>query len=375
MNRISEVGRRVVRKTPERPVQPAPAKTTQVAFPQAQSELDETLKVHRDEALKRGRRHKKQLKKARFHVMVGSLGFIFLVVALFFGYSFYLLQKKQSYSGLAYNASRIAPYNVSNVDGEKVSYEEYLFILRQNVHYLVEFNGVGAEKIDVKTEDGNKIIEQKKREALSQAESYAFIRKKARELRINVSDADLNNSINELLVLRGNSSREELATTLRAHYGWDVSDYERFYRQVLLKKKVLSSMDEVAKVQLNSAREQLAAGIAFDDVAKAYSDDEGSKVNGGRIGKVNLKLNNFNFSYTVLEAIKNLPEGSVSEPVVTNDAFYIFKNMKTYSEDEKEVQMIRVQFAPIEKYMTELEAAGKIKRNIKLKEAEIGKLE
>ena len=77
----------------------------------------------------------------------------------------------------------------------------------------------------------------------------------------------------------------------------------------------------------------------------------------------------------MLEALKNLPEGSVSEPVITNDAFYIFKNMNTYSEDEKEVQMIRVQFAPIEKYMTELEAAGKIKRNIKLKEAEIGKLE
>lgn len=375
MNRISEVGKRVVRKAPATPVQPTPAKTTQVAFPQAQSELDETLKVHRDEALKRGRRHKKQLKKARFHVMVGSLGFIFLVAALFFGYSFYLLQKKQSYSGLAYNASRIAPYNASNVDGEDVSYEEYLFILKQNVHYLVDFNGVGAEKIDIKTEDGNKIIEQKKREALSQAEGYAFIRKKARDLNITISDADLNNSINELLVLRGNSSREELATTLRAHYGWDVSDYERFYRQVLLKKKVLSSIDEVAKVQLNSARDQLANGIAFEEVAKAYSDDDISEANGGRIGKVNLKLNNVNFSYTVLETLKNLPEGSTSEPVVTNDAFYIFKNIKSYSEDEKEIQMIRVQFSPIEKYMTELDAAGKIKRNLKLKEPEIGRVE
>ncbi len=375
MNKISEVGRRVARKAPAVKPTPAQVKTTQVGMVKDPAELDETLKVHREEALKRGRRHKRQLKKARFHVMVGSLGFIFLVAALFFGYSFYLLQKKQSYSNLAYSASRIAPYKVSSVDGEKVSYEEYLFILKQNVHYLVEFNGVGAEKIDVHTEDGNKIIEQKKREALSQAEAYAFVRKKARELNIKVDKSEVDASINELLALRGNSSREELATTLRAHYGWDVSDYERFYGQVLLKKKVLSSIDENAKSQLQKAKEQLAAGVAFEEVAKTYSDDEVSKTGGGAIGKVNFKLNNANLSYAILEALKALPEGGISEPVITNDAYYIFKNVKTYSDDEKEVQMIRVQFKPIDNYMEELESAGKIKRNIKFKESEIGKVD
>jgi len=375
MNKISEVGRRVTRRAPAASSTLQPAKTTQVGMAKNPAELDETLKTHREEALKRGRRHKRQLKKARFHVMVGSLGFIFLVAALFFGYSFYLLQSKQSYSNLAYSASRIAPYNVSSVDGEKVSYEEYLFILKQNVHYLVEFNGVGAEKIDVHTEDGNKIIEQKKREALSQAEAYAFIRKKARELDIKVDKSELDASIDELLALRGNSSREELATTLRAHYGWDVSDYERFYGQVLLKKKVLSSIDEVAKAQLQKAKDQLAGGVVFEEVAKLYSDDEVSKATGGRIGKVNFKLNNANLSYTILEALKVLQEGAVSEPVITNDAFYIFKNIKTYSEDEKEIEMIRVQFKSVDSYMAELEAAGKIKRNIKLKESEIGKVE
>jgi parvulin-like peptidyl-prolyl isomerase len=354
---------------------PPPAKTTQVGMVQQPGELDEALKVHREEALKRGRRHKRQLKKARFHVMVGSLGFIALVATAFFGYSLYLLQNQQSYSNLAYSAARIAPYNVSSVDGEKVSYEEYLFILKQNVHYLVEFNGVGAEKIDVHTEDGNKIIEQKKREALSQAESYAFIRKKAKELNITVDKSEVDASINELLALRGNSSREELATTLRAHYGWDISDYERFYGQVLLKKKVLSSLDENAKAQLKSAKDQLAAGASFEDVAKTVSDDESSKTSGGHIGKINFKLNNANLSYTILESLKTLQEGATSEPVITNDAYYIFKNLNTYSADEKEVAMIRVQFKPVDNYMVELETAGKIKRNIKLKESEIGKVD
>jgi parvulin-like peptidyl-prolyl isomerase len=371
MNRISEVGKRVVKRKPVNgPAGQQTAKTSQVAAPITNPQLQEALKAHREEALKRGRKHKKPLKKARFQVMVGSLILILVLVIGFFGYSFYLLQNKQSYSNLAYSLSRLTPYDVSVVDGESVSYEEYLFILKQNVHYLVDFNGVNAERIDVRTEDGNRIIEQKKLEALSQAESHAFVRKQAKELNISVSNEEVKTAIDELLVYRGNSSREELATTLRAHYGWTLGDYERFYGDVLLKRKVLSSLDEDAKVKINSARERIAAGEEFGEVAKVLSEDEGSSVNGGKIGKVNIKLNGPNFSYTALEAISNLEEGAVSEVVITNDSFYLFKNVKTYSEDEKELEMIRVSFKSAEEYLSELSKDGKIRRNIKLKAEE-----
>lgn len=370
MNKISEVGKRVVRKKPVSSGRAPLAKTTQVAAPIDNPQLQEALRVHREEALKRGRRHKKPLKKARFHVMLGSLAVIFALIVSFFGYSFYLLQKRQSYSNLAYNLSRLAPYDASEVDGHKVSYEEYLFILKQNVHYLVDFNGVGAEKIDVNTEDGHRIIEQKKIEALAQAEGYVFIRAKAKELGISVSDKEVDDAINELLTYRGNSSRDELATTLKAHYGWEVSDYERFYKQVLLKKKVLASLDGAAKANINAARDKLAAGAVFGDVAKELSMDEASKINGGKIGRVNLKLNSFNFSYTILETLKNLPEGVSSEVVITNDSFYIFKNTKTYSEDEKEIEMIRIPFKTVDEYLQDLETAGKIRRNIKFADQE-----
>lgn len=370
MNRISEVGKKVVRKktVTQASARPATAKTTQVAGPGDNQKLSEALKTHREEALKRGRKHKKPLRKAKFQVMVGSLGLIVLVVVSFFAYSFYMLEKRQSYSDLAYSLARLTPYDASEVDGEQVSYEEYLFILKQNVHYLVDFNGVGAEKINVNTEEGAKIIEQKKREALSQAEGYAYMRKKAKELNIRVTKDEVNKAIDELLAYRGNSSREELATTLKAHYGWSIADYERFYRQVMLKKKVLSSLDEGAKTNLNAANEKLKAGVPFDDVAKELSGDEASKVNGGKIGRVNIKTNTANFSYVVLETLKNLPEGQTSEVVVTNDSFYILKNMKSYSEDEKEVQMIRIAFKPIEDYMAELQEKGQIKRSLKLEE-------
>lgn len=372
MNKISEVGkvvrhRRIKTVVDNGGIPTAAAKTTQLARPEDLPALDETLKEHREEALKRGRRHKRQLKKGSFNVMVSSLGLIAVMVGLFFGYGYFLLQKRQSYSSLAYSISRIVPYAASEVDGEEVSYEDYLFILRQNVHYLVDFEGVGAEKIDVNTEDGNRIIEQKKLEALSQAEGYAFINKKARELNISVSDTEVNAAIDELLVLRGNSTRAELATTLKAHYGWGIKDYERFYRQVILKRKVLSSLDETAKGKINSARDRVKAGEDFAAVAAELSEDEASRAANGSVGKVNIKLNNANFSYTILETLKGLGEGQVSEPVVTNDAFYIFKNVKTYSENEKDILMIKVVFKPAEVYLKRLESEGKVKRNLVLK--------
>jgi hypothetical protein len=373
MNKISEVGR-VVRNRRIKTVvdeggipTAARAKTTQLARPEDLPALDETLKEHREEALKRGRRHKRQLKKGRFSVMLTSLSLIAVIGCLFFSYSFYLLEKRQSYSSLAYSLARLVPYNASNVDGEKVSYEDYLFILRQNVHYLVNFEGVGAEKIDVSTEDGNRIIEQKKIEALAQAEGYAFVNKKARELHIAVSSKEVDGAIDELLVLRGNSTRAELTTTLKAHYGWGLKDYERFYSQVILKRKVLASLDEEAKLKIDTARERVQAGEDFGAVASELSDDAASKAAGGSVGRVNLKLNNANFSYTVLETLKNLGEGQVSEPVVTNEAFYIFKNVKTYSENEKDILMIKVVYKPVDVYLKQLEDEGKIKRSLKLK--------
>lgn len=372
MNKISEVGKRVVRKksTTKGNGTTASAKTTQVAAPIDNPQLQEALRVHREEALKRGRRHKKPLKKARFHVMMGSLAVIFGLIVIFFAYSFYLLQVRQSYSNLSYSLSRLAPYDASVVDGHKVSYEEYLFILKQNVHYLVDFNGVGAEKIDVNTEDGSRIIEQKKIEALAQAEGYTFIRAKAKELGITVSDKEVDDAINELLTYRGNSNKDELATTLKAHYGWEIGDYERFYKDVLLKKKVLASLDESAKANIDAARNKIATGAVFGDVAKELSADEASKANGGKIGRVNLKLNNANFSYTVLETLKNLPEGTNSEVVITNDSFYIFRNVKTYSEDEKEIEMIRIPFKTVDEYLQDLQVQGKIVRHIKFTEQE-----
>jgi hypothetical protein len=375
MNKINESARRIARKsrlhTLEKETRKVGnVKSKKLVRPADDAQIEEALKVHREQALKRGRKHKKPLKRARFSVMLGSFAFVITLVIIFFAYGFFLLQNRQSYSNLAYGVSRLTPYNASVVDGEKVSYEDYLFILKQNVHYLVEFDGVGAEKIDVSTEDGHKIIEQKKIEALNQAEGYAFVRKQAREMNIKISKEEVDNEIDQLLKYRGGSSREELSIILKAHYGWTFGDYERFYEKVLLKRKVLSMLDQESKSKVQAAETRLKDGADFAVLATETSDSDLGIFSNGAVARMNLKTNGPNFSYTILEVLKSLKEGEVSTVTTTNDAFYILKNVKTYSEDERDVQVIKLSFKPIDIYLQKLDSDGRIKRNLKFKEAE-----
>lgn len=332
---------------------------------------DQHIKEHRKEALKLGRRHKKPLKRAKFRVMMGSLLFVLISIGIFLGLTFYALQVKQSYSNLAYSASKITPFNASSVDDNDVSYEEYLFILRQSVHYLVDFKGSGAEQIDINTEDGQKIIDSKKIKALKQAEGFAYSRAKAKELNITVSKEEVSQEIDELLRYKSNSTREELETTLRSYYDWTFSDYERYYTQVVLQRKVLTVMDDAAASRLEAIAQQVESGQKLDEITTNIDQQEG--VEGGYIGLFNLNfaeadLDQPDFSHIAVSVISNLEEGQISEPIATNDSFFIFQNVKTHSPSQKELYAIRIDFRPIDFYMAQMEQDGKINRNINLRD-------
>lgn len=191
-------------------------------------------------------------------------------------------------------------------------------------------------------------------------------------MNVTVSKEEVDNEIDQLLKYRGGSSREELSIILKAHYGWTFGDYERFYEKVLLKRKVLSMLDQESKNKVQAAEARLKDGADFAVLATETSDSDLGIFSNGAVARMNLKTNGPNFSYTILEVLKGLKEGEVSGVVTTNDAFYILKNLKTYSEDERDIQVIKLSFKPIDVYLQKLEADGKIKRNLKLKEVEQG---
>lgn len=74
--------------------------------------------------------------------------------------------------------------------------------------------------------------------------------------------------------------------------------------------------------RLDSIRGQILAGkITFEDAAKQYSDDRGSRDNGGELGWTN----NPQLPYAFLQAIYTLEPGEISEVVESPVAFHLIK--------------------------------------------------
>ena len=129
-------------------------------------------------------------------------------------------------------------------------------------------------------------------------------------------------------------------------------------------------LDQESKSKVQAAETRLKDGADFAVLATETSDSDLGIFSNGAVARMNLKTNGPNFSYTILEVLKSLKEGEVSTVTTTNDAFYILKNVKTYSEDERDVQVIKLSFKPIDIYLQKLDSDGRIKRNLKFKEAE-----
>jgi parvulin-like peptidyl-prolyl isomerase len=77
--------------------------------------------------------------------------------------------------------------------------------------------------------------------------------------------------------------------------------------------------DEEARIKIAKAKAELTGGKSWEEVAKEYSDDPGSKENGG-------KYENFNPAQMVpefAEAVRNQELGVIGEPIKTQYGYHI----------------------------------------------------
>lgn len=79
--------------------------------------------------------------------------------------------------------------------------------------------------------------------------------------------------------------------------------------------------DESAQQKITEVQEKIAAGEDFSELAKTYSDDFGSKENGGVLGFSSGDL----FPAAFEETLRTLQPGEVSEPVEIDDVTHIIK--------------------------------------------------
>jgi parvulin-like peptidyl-prolyl isomerase len=97
-------------------------------------------------------------------------------------------------------------------------------------------------------------------------------------------------------------------------------------RHILIDTKTRS--DAEAQRLANQVEDKIKAGVSFEDLAKKYSDDPGSKMKGGDLGWVSQKSG---FVPEFMAALTKMSKGQVSAPVKSQFGYHIIKLEDTRS--------------------------------------------
>ncbi|MDX1765496.1 MAG: peptidylprolyl isomerase [Candidatus Saccharimonadales bacterium] len=308
---------------------------------------NETVAKHRREVLSGARRFVYPLQHSKHRIAIISSVLVALVILLFVGFSWNLLYRQQSTGDWAYRISQIIPFPVSKVDGQWIRYEEYLFELRQNVHYLVN-----QENVDLSTEEGQVQLNGLRQQALDRVKDNVIIRKLADENNIEVTDVDIDEQI-ELIRNQGGAgeSIETLEDTLADFYGWTVDDLRRVVKLQILKQRLIPILDTETRPRAEAVLQQLRDGGDFAELAAEHSDDPFTREQGGAFGFV--FRSNTEIPIIITETGFSLGENEISDIVETTFGLHIVQNQGFRGEDEAKLAHILFGYKDINEFIAQ----------------------
>ena len=320
---------------------------------------NETVAEHREKILAGGRRFKYPVQVAKHRLAIISIIIGVLAVALLIILAWQQLYIAQNTSKLLYRVTEIVPVSVASVDGADVRYSSYLKKYRSSIYYLQQQNLINLNSADGRRQSEELI---KPRE-LEGAERDAYAMKLAAQKNISVANKEVDEFINKDIARKNISLEAYEKTVLNSFYDWSLSDYKAVVKTELIKRKVKFAVDTAAQQKARSLYSQLQGGANFADLAKAQSDDELTKVNGGDSGTVS---NDSEDGNGLIATAKGLTPGQISEPIKGTDGYYIVKlNAKTTS--SVSYSIIKVKLTKFDENFQKLRDDGKIKEFIKIK--------
>ena len=216
----------------------------------------DTLAEHREKVLAGGRKFKYPVQYQRHKLVINAAIISVSALILLIGIGWYLLYPAQNTSEFMYRVTMVVPVPVAVVDGQQVRYSDYLMQYRSNLHYLVE-----KEQVDVTTESGKRQVEFIKAQSMEGAIANAFAAKKARELDIQVTDAELETFLTQQRqVTDGEVSEATYNSVIEDYYGWSADEYRDAMKSKLLRQKVAFALDQNATKITETIEKRIAAG-------------------------------------------------------------------------------------------------------------------
>lgn len=219
---------------------------------------NDTLAEHRERVLAGGRKFKYPVQYQRHRLVINAIIIGVAAVILLIASLWYLLYSAQNTGEFTYRVTKVIPVPVAVIDSEPVRYSDYLMKYRSGEHYLVE-----KEQIDIKTTDGKNQLNYIKSQALSDAIADAYAHKLAKELDIQVTNADLEAFLKQQ---RNSSDGEVTEATYNAvildYYGWSPEEYREAMASKLLRQKVAYAVDADAEKITDTIEARVKGGSA-----------------------------------------------------------------------------------------------------------------
>jgi hypothetical protein len=319
---------------------------------------NETVAEHREQILAGGRKFKYPVQYAKHKLVLNSLLIGIGAIVLLFVLGWYLLYIAQYNSKFMYRLTQLVPVPVASVDGEGVRYSEYLKKYRSDIFSLVQ-----QEQINLNSSDGKRQSEYYKRRELDSAIRDAYVTKLARERKITVSRAEVNDFITRTVNSKSISLEAYEKTVLRNFYDWSLDEYRGVVKARLLSQKVAFAVDDAAKERANVLAVQAAAPNAdFAKIASESSDDTATKPNGGDVGPLPLDNQDPNRLIPVAE---KLNPGQVSGPIQGSDGYFIIK-LTSKNDTSVHYSQIKVGLTELDKRFEKVKQDKKIKEYIKV---------
>jgi len=273
-----------------------------------------------------------------------------------------LLYKQQNIGDFAYRISRILPVPVARVGNSWIRFEEYLFEVRQNAHYLIN-----QENVDFDTPEGYKALVGLKTAALIRVEDNEIVNQLASQNNVTVSQDEVDAQLDAIREAGGIGDNDQtLEDTLRDFYGWDVNDLKRAIKNQLLKQKIVTVVDTETIDKSKEVVDLITSGQkTFEAAVKEYSQDDLTKDKNGVIGVIS--KDDKDLPSALVSAAYSLKDGEVSSVISTPFGLHIVKRIETKEDGKIKVAHILLKWQDPEVFIDKYRENSEVKSFIEIK--------
>lgn len=300
----------------------AKKQTQAIPAPDTKPVTEATLDKQRREIFKRARAFIRPLALAKHRALLITAGILTGSILLFLSVIAVMIYRYQSDNSLVYQVSRVIPYPAAKINGTYVTYGDYLFELRPLKHFFGDLSGPassGREAVDFSTPAGTDQLRELERMAFDELTKKVLVRQLADEHGISVSRAEVDEAVANQINQAG--GERQFKEVIGLYYRWTEGDFRRDLTDKLLRRKLLPVLSEEQRDRAEDILAQVRGGTDFAKVAKAHSDDPGSRGQGGDLGVAPRGTYVHEFEAAALA----LEPGQVSEVVASQHGFHVIK--------------------------------------------------